>query len=176
MRQVGQQVVRVITAVIVIGLLLLLLGMIAIWLQAGRDETRQADLMLVAAPDVPAQQLIDQSFELYRRGYAPQMLLLGEGQQALRQALSDRGVPEELLLPSEPTASLPQHTATAAAFAAGAQTVLVVAPPAETLLWLKIARDDGLRAYSAPPRGVVLEPLELVQASAAYWRYVLLGN
>jgi hypothetical protein len=156
----------------------LALGALAAGLQAGRDEARSADLALVVAPAVPPASLADQVFELYRRGYVPRVVMVGEGQAGLVAQLVERGVPESSLevAPEAGGAAFELRQEARAAYASGAASALVVAPPVETLRALKVVRDQGLRAYGAPPPDGVGDPLSLAAASAGYWRYVLLGR
>lgn len=156
--------------------LLALLGtsVAAATIQAGRDETRHADLLLVLAPEIPPQPLVDHTLELYRRGYAARVLLVGPGQSQARDRLLDRGVPAEAigLIPPAPTTAA--WLSDAAAQASG-QTALVVADPSEILTILKLVQDRSLRAYGSPPAGTGVRPLDLLGAGVRYWGYVLGG-
>lgn len=156
--------------------LLALLGtsVAAITLQAGRDEARHADFILVLAPEIPPQPLIDHTLELYRRGYAARVLLVGPGQSQARDRLLDRGVPAEAIGLVPPAPSLAAWLS-AATTQAGGETALVVADPSETLNILKLVQDRGLRAYGSPPSGAAPRPLDLLGAGVRYWGYVLGG-
>ncbi|MEI7610790.1 MAG: RNA ligase family protein [Rhodospirillaceae bacterium] len=62
--------------------------------------------------------------------------------------------------------------ALAAAHSGGAQSLLVASAPADQLLSLKVAHDQGLRAYGAPTPTAVLDLLDVLRAALDYWRYV----
>lgn len=152
------------------------LSTLATWLQSRRDEARPADVLVVVAPELPSEALVEHSFDLFRRGYAARMLIVGRGGEGLRAGLVERGVLAEAMTvgpPGEsPVAEL--RAGVEAARRAGATSVLLAGDPAELLLWLKLARDGGLRAYGAPTPGASPGPLELLGAGARYWRYALL--
>lgn len=151
-----------------VGLVALATGM-----QAQRDEARRSDLLLVAAPAVPAEAFISHTFELYRRGYAPRLLVAGSGRRQLLDALGARGLPAEAMADAEGENLRPEQVAALQAGQAEQASALVVAQPEELLLTMKIARDMGLRAYGSPPPGRPIDPLALLRASGEYWRYVL---
>jgi hypothetical protein len=158
-----------------IALLALCISTLAVWLQGRREEARSADVLFVAAPAAPPEALVEHSLELFRRGYAPQVVLVGEGGEALRALLVERGVPEAAVAVAPPGAGAQaQLQAAAAAQRAGADSALVAGSPAELLIWLKLARDAGLRAYGAPTPGETPALPELVAAGARYWGYALL--
>lgn len=154
------------------------LGMIAVALQFGRDEARSADLALVVASAVPTEAVANHTFDLYRRGYAPLVVVVGEGREGLKAQLVERGMPEEQVViggadGQSGVAAL--QALSREVHAGGATGLLVVTAPAETLTALKIAHDQGLRAYGAPVPGAAPDPLSLVLGSMRYWNYVLFG-
>jgi hypothetical protein len=174
-REVRRQVVYLGATLAAIAGVALLLSIAASAVQATRNEARTADVVIVVAPAVPAQALVDHTFELYRRGYAPRTLVVGPGAEGLRAALQERGMSDSVVLPFD--ASLSEtaqlRAAAAAARAEGAGSALIAGDPAAMLRWLKLAGDEGLRGYPAPVPGVEPGPLELVRAGARYWQYVL---
>lgn len=177
-RLVRRQAVYLLVTLAVMALAALLLSTVATAVQAGRNEARTVDLVIVVAPAVPGQPLIDHAFELYRRGWAPRMMLVGPGGEGLRAVLQERGVADGAIVvggaAGSETAQL--RAAAAAARAEGAASAVVAGEPAAMLRWLKLAGDEGLRSYGAPlPE---LEPglLELAEAGVNYWRYVLFGG
>lgn len=174
-REAARQMSHLALTLAVVALAAIALGAVAAGLQAGRDEARAADLALVVAPAVPPAALADHSFELYRRGYARTMLLVGEGAAALRAQLAERGVPEEGMVEASTAATAAELRRLAREARSGAASALVVTAPEEQLRALKIARDQGLRAYGAPQPAASVDPLGLVGASMRYWRYVLFG-
>ncbi|MCX7789290.1 MAG: hypothetical protein N2378_01495 [Chloroflexaceae bacterium] len=174
-RRASWQAGYAVSVLLVMALIALLVGAVAAGLQARRDEARSADVLLIVAPALPSQALIDHAFEVYRRRYAPGVVIVGTGSEAMRIALIERGAPEGALqAPApilQPVAAL-QEVARSARHA-GAASALVVAEPAEMLLWLKLVGDSGLSAYGAPPRGAAPGPVALLRASGQYWRYAL---
>lgn len=153
----------------------LLLAMLAAGLQARRDEARNADLAVVIAPALPPAELLERSFDLYRRGFAPRMMLAGAGAERLRTALLEQGVAEDAveIVADDGGAVVQLRTALEQARVAGAASVVVVSEGAGLLRWLKLAGDAGLNAYGAPAPADTPGPLELLQAGGQYWRYVL---
>jgi hypothetical protein len=172
-RQVRQQLVVIGTTVGLISLIALLLAMVAAGLLAGREELRHADFVLVLAPLAPPPALVEHSFELYRRGFVSQVLVLGEGRDTLAAELIAQGLPEAALLAEPPGAELSQLRALAAADEF--ESVLVVVAPAAQLRTLKQLRDQGWRVYHVPVRAEGPAVSELLEASLYYWRYVLGG-
>jgi hypothetical protein len=162
---------RLISLVFVIALVGIGLASAAITIQAQRDETRSADLLLVISPDLPPAALLDHSFDLYRRGYAVQVSLAGPGRGRAKAELLARGVPESVLGTLAEGESLIESLA--AARSGGAQSLLVVSPPADQLLSLKLAQDQGLRAYGSPSPTLSMDLLDALRAALGYWRYAL---
>jgi hypothetical protein len=174
-RAIRRQVVTLAGAVATIALVALCISTLAVWLQGRREETRSADVLFVSAPAPPPDALLEHSLELYRRGYAPQVVLVGEGGEALLALLVERGVPADAVVAAPGGAGAQARLQAAlAAQRAGAGSALVAGAPAELLLWLKLARDAGLRAYGAPTPGETPALPELVAAGAGYWGYALL--
>lgn len=175
-REARRQAAILAVAVATVAAIAFGLGVAATAAQASRDETRSADLALVVAPAVPPESLADHVFDVYRRGYAPSLLLAGEGQAGLKAQLVARGVPEAALLSDGASAAATDLRRLARAAAAdGATSALVIAAPEELLWTLKLVRDQGLRAYASPVPGEAATPLGVIGGSARYWRYVLVG-
>lgn len=173
-RAIRRQAATLGGALAMVALTALCISTLAVWLQGRREEARSADVLFVAAPAPPPEALVEHSLELYRRGYAPQVVLVGEGGEALRALLVERGVAEGAIAVAPPGAGVQaQLQAATAAQRAGASSALVAGAPAELLLWLKLARDAGLRAYGAPTPGESPPLPELVVAGARYWGYAL---
>lgn len=177
-RQAGRQAAYLGVALATLALAALALAALAVALQSGRDEARSADLALVVAPELPPASLADATFELYRRGYVPRVVIVGAGQAGLKAQLVERGVPEDRLesAPDEEAETAELRRRAREAAAGGASSALVVATPAETLRALKVVRDQGLQAYGSPAGAGGGDPLSLAGASARYWSYVLLGR
>lgn len=176
-RQIRRQLVALLSTAGAAALTVLLLTLLAAALQGRRDETRSAELLVVASPVVASPELAEHIFELYRRDYVPQLLLVGEGREGLRAQLSALGVAESSMRLGgpEPGTTAQLRAAIRAARATGVETVLVTGEPSELLLWLKIARDQGVRAYGSPPEEDRPTLLPLLQAGVSYWRYALGG-
>lgn len=175
-RRVRQQSWHLLVVLGTVLLIALLVGTLAVWLQARRDEARNADVLLIIAPALPAPALLEHAFEIYRRGYAPDVIVAGAGAEVLCTSMIERGAPgdriEALGTERRPVAEVRGRVR--GAHAAGAQSALIVAEPAELLLWLKLTHDEGLRAYGTPPLGPGPGILDLVGGSLSYWRYVLI--
>ncbi|MGQ9926582.1 MAG: hypothetical protein ACUVS4_06880 [Chloroflexaceae bacterium] len=174
-RGTRRQAGYILSVLLVMALIALLVGAVAAGLQARRDEVRSADVLVIVVPALPSPALIDHAFEVYRRRYAPGVVIVGAGSQAMRIALLERGAPEGTLQAAiqagAPVAALQEVARSARS--SGAASALIVAEPAEMVLWLKLMGDSGLSAYGAPPRGVAPGPLALLRASGQYWRYAL---
>jgi hypothetical protein len=176
LRQLRRQllyVARSLTTVLLVGLLL---SSVAVSLQARRDEARNADAAIVVAPAVPPERLIERSFDLYRRGFARELLVIGSGSEGLRMALIEQGAGEEAVIAvaGEGGETAQLRVAAEMARASGATTVVVVGEGAEMLRWLKQVSDCGLRPYGAPVPMEGPGVVELLAASGRYWRYLLL--
>ncbi|MBX0330365.1 hypothetical protein K2Z83_22130 [Oscillochloris sp. ZM17-4] len=146
----------------------------AIAIQAQRDDMRSADLLLVIAPDIPPTSLIEHGIDLYRRGYGGHIVLSGPGRGRAYAALVGRGLPAEALISGAGDRSLGDALATS--WQGGARSLLVVSAPADQLLSLKIARDQGMHAYGSPVPAAPLGLLDTLRAALGYWRYALLGD
>lgn len=174
-RSLAAQLYRLGLVLCVVLLTLLGMAVAATAIQAGRDETRHVDVMLVLAPEIPPQALVTQTLEIYRRGYAAQVLLVGLGQSQVRSQLIDQGVPADAIGMAPPAPSTSGWLSGAVAMA-GDGAALVVADPADLMIALKLAQDHGLSAYGAPPPGIALSPVSLLSAGLRYWGYVLSGS
>ncbi len=155
-------------------ILILALTLFALVLQAGRNETRRADLALTVAPAIPPPELAEQIVELHRRGFVSRTLIAGEGGEGLRAQLVERGLREEHieLGASDVGSTAGLRLIARETRAAGMASALVVTPPAEALLGLKVVADQGLFAYAAPIPAEADLPA-LLRASLNYWQYVL---
>jgi hypothetical protein len=175
-RTLRAQTIHLLATLAAVTLVALLLSSLAVGLQARRDEARTADLLLIVAHTPVAPEFAEHAFELSRRGYAPQIVLVGTGKGTLRAALVERGLPETTLqLGADGPASIAELRAAAcAAHALGAATAVVMSEPAELLVLLKAVDDCGLRPYGSPVPGAEPNPLAVVGAGVRYWRYALL--
>lgn len=175
-RAVRRQVIQLAATLLAISVVAFLLGVVASGVQARRNEARSADLLIVVAPGAPSTALIEHSFALHRRGYAPEMLVVGAGSSALEAALVERGVAGEAVQAvvggESETAQL--RAALSTAQATGVGSVLIAGDAAGLLRWLKVSSDAGLQSSGSPTPGSTPGLLELVEAGARYWTYILL--
>lgn len=172
----------------VAALLLFVCAMVVV--QGQRDEVRQADLALVldvgsGPSDGGTQAQLDHAILLHRRGTIARILLTGSRDlTAARRYMVSRGAPDEMIIQSDPAASLPAQAAQAAALVrrAGADDVVVIAQPASMLRALKVVRDSDLQAYGSPARPPLRGRSYLDMASDtlreawAYLGYLFLGR
>ncbi|NTV62791.1 MAG: hypothetical protein HGA65_04550 [Oscillochloris sp.] len=168
----GRQLARLALLLLGITLLLISTTVAAIGMQAQRDETRGTDLLFVIAPAAPPTPLVEHSLELYRRGYGRQIALAGPGWAQLRADLLGRGVPAEALASGLSDESL--LTALSAVRRSGTASLLIVSAPADQLLGLKAAHDQGLQAYGSPVSPTSPDLPTSLLAAIDYWRYALL--
>ncbi|EFO81505.1 hypothetical protein OSCT_0649 [Oscillochloris trichoides DG-6] len=171
-RMIGQQVGRLALVLALVLVTLLGVTVAAIGMQAQRDETRNADLLLLIAPELPPSMLIEHCLDLYRRGYGTQIAITGPGQVRARNDLLGRGVPAEALLDVGERPSLVAGLQVIQQ--RGVTSLLVASLPADQLLALKVAHDIGLRAYGSPEPALAEDFFETLRASRDYWRYALL--
>jgi hypothetical protein len=153
----------------------LLLSSLAVGLQSRRDEARTADLLLVVASAPLAPELPETVLDLARRGYAPELVLVGSGAAALRAALVEQGQPEGSMQlgPEAPSELAMLQAAATAARGRGAATAVVVGEPVELLTLLKAVEDSGLEPFGAPVAALEPDPLAILSAGVRYWGYAL---
>lgn len=159
--------------------LALVCGLAAI--QAQRDEARRVDAIVVLLIDQPqlADTQLAYALELYQRGYAARLLLVGHQLESARNILLEQGVPDQALLVSAETEANDAwtrigHTATLTR-QHGFQSVLLVNQPSQLLRDLKMAHDMDITAYGSPVPDMQINALLLIEDSLAYWKYILLG-
>ena len=168
---------------------LLLLGLTAamIVVQSGRDEARPAGAAVVPGEAVdsaltPGQKAqCDHAANLYRRGMVSRIILTGVMVAPLaRQYLIDQGVPPQVLLIEEESASLVEGLRAAAnmARAQGISSVVIVVDPPVMLTALKVARDEGLTGYGSPAGDASRadDPNAVAGETWRYIRYVFVGR
>jgi uncharacterized SAM-binding protein YcdF (DUF218 family) len=165
------------------------LGVVAalVVVQGTYTEVRHADAILVlpgACPPPPDEGAppcgtgpLDYALDLYRRGFAGQLILIGQEAVAPERAyLLAQGFPDGALVLEDEQESRQAQIKSAAelARARGVSSLLVVGAPPQMLLSLKMARDLDMVAYGAPQPGApAFVPLDVARESLAYWRYVL---
>jgi uncharacterized SAM-binding protein YcdF (DUF218 family) len=149
-------------------------------LQGGRDETRGADAIVVLYPtaSAAANAHLEQALDLYQRGLASHVVLVGDNTLATQEVLLGQEIPETAILLEEAAGG--RHTRMQAIanllYRQGLRSVLLVDEPASMLLDLKMARDLGLTAYGSPISTETDGPGQVMQAGLEYWQYVLLGG
>jgi uncharacterized SAM-binding protein YcdF (DUF218 family) len=157
-------------------------------LQGGRDETRSADAIVVLYPtatdttaasaSAAANAHLEQALDLYQRGLASHVVLVGDNTLATQEVLLGQEIPETAILLEEAAGG--RHTRMQAIanllYRQGLRSVLLVDEPASMLLDLKMARDLGLTAYGSPISTETDGPGQVMQAGLEYWQYVLLGG
>lgn len=168
---------------------LLLLGVTAamVVVQSGRDEARPAGAVVVPGeavdstltPDQKAQ--CDHAASLYRRGMVSRIILTGVMVAPLaRQYLIDQGLPPQVILIEEESASLVEglRAAVDMARAQGLSSVVIVAAPPTMLTALKVARDEGLTAYGSPAGDASRagDPLAVAPETWRYLTYIFTGR
>lgn len=177
-QQIRRQSVRQLGRLLLISVLLvsIILGttMFAISLQAGRNEARPTDWVIVVARETPDPQVAAHAIAQQQRSFGPQVLIVGRNPEAFAAWLatehnlstqavrvsSERSLDAQLAaLPIEPS-----------------DRVVIVADPHDLLLGLKRSRDLGFTVYGAPPPGMRVQLGQLAQAALAYWYTVLALN
>jgi hypothetical protein len=171
----GIQLLRAVIASMAMSVLGIAFVAVLVLFQARRDETRPVDAVLVLPTVYDNAETVGRAADLYRRGYSRQLVISGAAGAALRGALSELGLPEKALLGASGTAA-DWPTLTSVGRQGGVVTVLVVTEQAMMLRDLKIARDQGFKAYAVPLSGPDLDFPTAVQGSMAYWAYVLFGE
>jgi uncharacterized SAM-binding protein YcdF (DUF218 family) len=145
-----------ITAIVTSVLLFFTLVCTMVIVQSQRDETRPAGAAVVVAATSDGRATaapLDRAMLLHRRGTIGRIILAGSSDLATAQRyLTERGVPGEAVVVSEPSATLSTRMRRVADVARtnGIDAVLMVGEPPEMLLSLKIAHDLGLIAYASP--------------------------
>jgi hypothetical protein len=144
-------------------------------LQGARDERRNVDALVLSGAQ-PDANLLNHAVDLYRRGFASRIVLLGPAANSYHSTLVERGISEAALISSAETDQAVLHIALAqAAHPAGVDSVLIIGPQAAMLRDIKAARDQGLRAFGAPLPGPAPDVQTTLDAALSYWRYVLVG-
>lgn len=163
-------------ALLILAGLLLVASLVA--LQGANDESRRVDAIALVWTTPPAPEHLNYTVDLYRRGYAARLLLVGEDPAAVQAALVAQGLPVDVVVLAEGPGDRWDQFQHAAAVAQqqGIGSILLVDTPGTLLRSLKMARDLGLRAYSAPVPATPLDAGVVLREAAAYWRYVLFGR
>lgn len=145
-----------------------------IWDQAGRDERRAADAIVVMGaaqydgrPSPLFAARLDHAIALYHEGVAPKIIVTGgkregdrttEADSARRYAIRHE-VPEEAILAEDTSRTTLQSVRGVATLMEDArlQTAVFVSDPTHMLRVLRMAADAGIDAYGSPTRTSPLE-------------------
>jgi len=142
---------------------------VRVWQVARIDDYTPADAIVVlgaaqysGTPSSVFEARLDQAYDLFQAGVAPRVITVGGKQDgdlyteaaSGKNYLEDRGVPADAILAVE-TGSDTLRSVEAvsdAMKARGWSSVAVVSDPWHSLRTRTMARDDGLRAWTAPTR------------------------
>lgn len=185
-RIVRSTVLRVVRALLALTLIVgaaLALVCVLVMMQAQRDETRQADaIVVIVSPSAP-QTGIAHAAGLYRQRFATRILLAADDTTAARSTLLNLGVPDDDIIVAEESEDAAEsyvvqmRQVAELAYRTRVQRVLLVTEPYYALRDVKMAQDFGLDAYGVPLPMDEQQRLQNVwQGATGYWRYVLLGS
>ena len=171
---------------LLVAVAVLWLAAVALVLLAGRwSQLRTTDAILVLGaaqyngrPSPVLKARLDHALDLYRRGYAPYLILTGgvgqgdtlsEGEVS-RRYVRDAGVADSVILVERQGVTSAQSVGAAAALmrANGLRSALVVSDSYHMMRLDVLARRAGIRPYRAPtPRA----PIDRTRST--WWQYVL---
>ncbi len=155
--------------------LLMGLSVLAIVLQAQRDEARSADWMIAVSSADPDPALVQHILGQQRRNFTPRILIVGTTPQSLAELLNAAGIPRANL---EVAAEAPllRQLRDYVREEQPAPSVLIIARPEELVLTRKMSRDLELLAFASPPPEMSLQIGPTLSAAGAYWYYALVGE
>ena len=166
-RRRGRSVVRILLAVVVVGVGYLGVSLFQVWNTGRASQAREVDAIVVLGaaqydgrPSPQLQARLDEVLRLWPGGIAPLVVVTG-GQQpgdrfteaeASARYLVERGVPEgAIVFENEGTSTFESLESTAAILAdRGLDRVLLVTDPFHSLRSRLIAQEVGMEAYVAP--------------------------
>ncbi|MGW4246976.1 YdcF family protein [Nocardia sp. NPDC004722] len=160
---------RLLLGTLVIGLLVVGGTAVRVWQVARIDDYSQADAIVVlgaaqydGTPSTVFQARLDQAYKLYRKQIAPMIVTVGGKQVGDNYTeaasgkiyLEDRGVPADRILAVETGSDTLQsvEAVSKALLARGKTSVVLVSDPWHSLRTRTMARDAGLKAWTAPTR------------------------
>jgi len=163
-----------------------------IWDQAGRDERRAADAIVVMGaaqydgrPSPLFAARLDHAIALYHQGIAPRLIMTGGKREGDRttEAASGReyairqDVPEDAILAEDASRTTLQSIRGVEALmrGAGLETAVFVSDPSHMLRVLRMAADVGIDAYGSPTRTSPLERTPAGQLDATVHELGALG-
>ena len=174
---------RLILAALVVGVVALGYLAVRIWDQAGRDDRRTADAIVVMGaaqydgrPSPVFAARLDHAIDLFHANVAPILIVTGgkahgdrttEAASARAYALA-RGVPASAILAEDQSRTTLQSIRGVAALmrSADAQTAVFVSDPSHMFRVLWMASDAGVTAWGSPTRTSPLErdPIRRIDA------------
>ena len=174
---------RLILAALVVGVVALGYLAVRIWDQAGRDDRRTADAIVVMGaaqydgrPSPVFAARLDHAIDLFHANVAPILIVTGgkaqgdrttEAASARAYALA-RGVPASAILAEDQSRTTLQSIRGVAALmrSADAQTAVFVSDPSHMFRVLWMASDAGITAWGSPTRTSPLErdPIRRIDA------------
>jgi uncharacterized SAM-binding protein YcdF (DUF218 family) len=145
-----------------------------VWDQAGRDERRDADAIVVLGaaqydgrPSPLFAARLDHAIDLYHQGVAPRLIVTGgkrEGDRTTEAATARayavrHDVPEEAILVEDSSRTTLQSIRGVEVLMhdSGLRTAVFVSDPTHMLRVLRMAADVGIDAYGSPTRTSPLE-------------------
>ena len=145
-----------------------------IWDQAGRDERRAADAIVVMGaaqydgrPSPLFAARLDHAIALYHEGVAPRLIVTGgkrEGDRtteaaSAREYMLAHGVPADAILAEDTSRTTLQSIRGVGALmeGSGLRSAVFVSDPTHMLRVLRMAADAGIDAYGSPTRTSPLE-------------------
>jgi uncharacterized SAM-binding protein YcdF (DUF218 family) len=145
-----------------------------VWDQAGRDERRDADAIVVMGaaqydgrPSPLFAARLDHAIELFHQGVAPRLIVTGgkrEGDRTTEAATARayavrHDVPEDAILVEDTSRTTLQSIRGVEALMrdSGLRTAVFVSDPTHMLRVLRMAADVGIDAYGSPTRTSPLE-------------------
>jgi uncharacterized SAM-binding protein YcdF (DUF218 family) len=145
-----------------------------VWDQAGRDERRDADAIVVMGaaqydgrPSPLFAARLDHAIELFHEGVAPRLIVTGgkrEGDRTTEAATArayavQHDVPEDAILVEDTSRTTLQSIRGVEALMrdSGLRTAVFVSDPTHMLRVLRMAADVGIDAYGSPTRTSPLE-------------------
>lgn len=160
---------RLLLGGVLIGLLVVGGTALRVWQVARIDDYTHADAIVVlgaaqydGTPSSVFQARLNQAFKLYRMGIAPIVVTVGGKQvgdnyteaAAGKNYLKDNGIPDDRVLAVETGSDTLQsiEAVSKALLARGKSSVVLVSDPWHSLRTRTMARDAGLKAWTAPTR------------------------
>lgn len=161
---------------VVLGAMVLVCVLIV--MQGGRDEAQQTDALVIFCPVTISEEYIDHAMQLYRRGYATRMVLIGEDPSAAHDIFIQNSYPDAAILLLETSSNrwTDMRQMAETAYQHHITSIVLIDRPSAMLYDLKMAHDLGLEAYGSPLPTQRIEISEMIYASLDYWDYILFAG